>query len=258
MIRFFRHIRQKLFSIPREGQHASPVARYLLYAIGEIVLVVIGILIALQINTWNEGLKERKLEKSTLIEIKKSLELDIQNFEEQIKSQLRTAHLSTTLLNHIKSGEPYTNDLDGLWERVVRYFFVDFNTSAFSLLESRGIDIIKNEMLRKKIVDHYNLDQTKMKRSSEVSEHLSNENLVYFFDRVYPEITPDFEETFDYKNEKWAPKDYELLVSDPSLVPKISHNIKVRYRFSQLLKEFIEKEKILVKEIENELQNEFQ
>jgi len=228
-------------------------SKYFLYAIGEIILVVIGILIALQINTWNEERKGRMLEKSTLIEIKKSLELDIQQFEDQIKSQVKTAHLTTTLLNHIKTKKPYNNELDGLWERVVRYFFVDFNTSAFKLLESRGIDIINNEVLRKKIVDHYNLEQVKMKRSSEVSEHLSNENLIYFFDHVYPDITPDFEETFDYKNEKWVPQDYESLLNDSSLVPKISHNIKVRYRFSQLLREFVEKQKILVKEIKTEL-----
>jgi len=52
MIKFFRRIRQRLLS-------ENKLSKYLLYAIGEIVLVVIGILIALQINNWNE---ERKLE----------------------------------------------------------------------------------------------------------------------------------------------------------------------------------------------------
>ena len=51
MIKFFRHIRQSMI---RENR----ASRYLLYAIGEIILVVIGILIALQINKWNENKKE--------------------------------------------------------------------------------------------------------------------------------------------------------------------------------------------------------
>lgn len=51
MIKFFRKIRQKLLS-------ENKFSRYLIYAIGEIVLVVIGILIALQINNWNEERKE--------------------------------------------------------------------------------------------------------------------------------------------------------------------------------------------------------
>mgnify|MGYP000731225644 CR=1 FL=1 len=51
MIKFFRKIRYNLMSENRTG-------RYLKYAIGEIILVVIGILIALQINNWNEHKKE--------------------------------------------------------------------------------------------------------------------------------------------------------------------------------------------------------
>ena len=66
MIKFFRHIRQKLLSEDR-------FSKYLLYAIGEIVLVVIGILIALQINNWNENRINNKLELQYL----KRLEKDI-------------------------------------------------------------------------------------------------------------------------------------------------------------------------------------
>jgi len=52
MIKFFRKIRYDLMEKNKTG-------KYLKYAIGEIILVVIGILVALQINTWNEEKKER-------------------------------------------------------------------------------------------------------------------------------------------------------------------------------------------------------
>ncbi len=55
MIKFFRKIRQKLIS-------ENKFSKYLIYAIGEIILVVIGILIALSINNWNENIKNNKLE----------------------------------------------------------------------------------------------------------------------------------------------------------------------------------------------------
>ena len=54
MIPFFRKIRKKMADDNRPLKPAWPAGRYMRYAIGEIVLVVIGILIALQINTWNE------------------------------------------------------------------------------------------------------------------------------------------------------------------------------------------------------------
>ncbi|MEW4925770.1 DUF6090 family protein [Algibacter sp. 2305UL17-15] len=59
MIKFFRKIRQKLLSENR-------FRKYLLYAVGEIVLVVIGILIALQINNWNQNKVTRKKEISII------------------------------------------------------------------------------------------------------------------------------------------------------------------------------------------------
>ena len=54
MIKFFRKIRYNLMETGKTGKPAFAAGRYFKYAIGEIVLVVIGILIALQINNWNE------------------------------------------------------------------------------------------------------------------------------------------------------------------------------------------------------------
>ncbi len=77
MIKFFRNIRKKLIS---ENQSVIRNTNYLKYALGEIVLVVIGILIALQINNWNQerltqiGVEQRLNELSAVIkEDKKDL-----------------------------------------------------------------------------------------------------------------------------------------------------------------------------------------
>ena len=64
MIQFFRKIRERLLN-------ENKFSKYLLYAIGEIVLVVIGILIALQVNDWNEGQKERRVELKALSDLKR-------------------------------------------------------------------------------------------------------------------------------------------------------------------------------------------
>ena len=75
MIKFFRKIRQNLLS---EGK----TAKYLKYAIGEIVLVVIGILIALQINNWNENRKARMQEQILLGQLKSEFQSNLEQLEE--------------------------------------------------------------------------------------------------------------------------------------------------------------------------------
>ena len=66
MIKFFRKIRQQLLA-------KNKVSSYLLYAVGEIVLVVIGILIALSINNWQQENQNKKLEKRYLEDLRVNL-----------------------------------------------------------------------------------------------------------------------------------------------------------------------------------------
>ncbi len=74
MISFFRKLRQKLFTENR-------FSKYLLYAVGEILLVVIGILIALQVNNWNEERKQRQVERKYFYNLKNDLYTDIERLE---------------------------------------------------------------------------------------------------------------------------------------------------------------------------------
>ena len=92
MIKFFRKIRQKLLTDPTAEQagnkSTSPAGRfskYLIYAIGEIILVVIGIFIALSINDWNDGRKNDKLMGNYIESSKKDLAADKVYFITQIE-----------------------------------------------------------------------------------------------------------------------------------------------------------------------------
>ena len=76
MIRFFRIIRQQLLTQNR-------FSKYMIYAIGEIILVVIGILLALKVNNWNEKQNNLKYEQSILQELKKEFENNLAQLEEK-------------------------------------------------------------------------------------------------------------------------------------------------------------------------------
>ena len=88
MIKFFRKIRYNLMEQNKTG-------KYLKYAIGEIILVVIGILIALQINNWNEQRKDRKLENELLIQLQSEFESNLIQLDDKIA--LRDKMLSSSL-----------------------------------------------------------------------------------------------------------------------------------------------------------------
>ena len=81
------------------------------YAIGEIFLVVIGILIALQINNWNETKKTLKKETILLVELKSNLETNLMRLGQDIKIQNRGAWCIDYLIDHFENRRPFNDSI---------------------------------------------------------------------------------------------------------------------------------------------------
>jgi hypothetical protein len=139
MIKFFRHIRQNLLSEGKTGKPALPAGRYLKYAIGEIVLVVIGILIALQINNWNENQKLKSRTQDYYTQLLDDLNNDIISTQSIIKE----------FSNHQKEYNNYISSYDkkGLtpikaYEQISKlaliYSPLTFNTNTIESLQGSG------------------------------------------------------------------------------------------------------------------------
>jgi hypothetical protein len=173
MIKFFRKIRQNLFSEGKTGM-------YLKYAVGEIILVVIGILIALGINNLNENRKNNDLESLYIQELTTDLIKDsiiIDGMLNQSNKQLRAKFLLQKYLteqtdivfidssfnsypDYLKS-EKY--DLDSLayyyqiqWIAKSRYPFIPITTTIDEMKSTGKIGIIQNLDLRRSIIETYN------------------------------------------------------------------------------------------------------
>jgi hypothetical protein len=100
MIKFFRKIRYDLMEKNKTGKPAFVAGRYLKYAIGEIILVVIGILIALQINTWNEEHKESRREQVVLKQLLKDFEANDSIINKGFKEYDELIGNTKTILRH--------------------------------------------------------------------------------------------------------------------------------------------------------------
>ena len=167
MIKFFRKIRQKLIAENR-------VTKYLLYAIGEIVLVMIGILLALQVNNWNENRKAEEKELKLLTELKDDLietKIDLLTDIEKIPSILETTNslYKAILGHHLSDTDPYKLPLGYLW----RYPKLYPKLSALEAIQSEGISIISNDKLRKGITDFYQLHLNRIAWAEEQVEELN-------------------------------------------------------------------------------------
>ena len=147
MIKFFRKIRQNLLSEGKTG-------KYLKYAIGEIVLVVIGILIALQINNWNNQRLASNQMNAFLHGIIKDLKSDVSNFERRIKFFTSLEQEKENILK-LHSFESINTDSLFLAVRPRLSNYV-LNTTTYSKIKSSGItQISKNDSLSDRIYNYY-------------------------------------------------------------------------------------------------------
>ncbi|MFL2585351.1 MAG: DUF6090 family protein [Parvicellaceae bacterium] len=150
MINLFRKIRKKLLS-------DNKIGNYLIYAFGEIFLVVIGILIALQINNWSEVKKREKLEMSLLKEMKTNLMADIADMQINIGYAERGIKSANIILHSFEKNIPYNDSLNKHYGKVpmVPRFLISEN--AYNSINNEGIRIIKNDSLRNAITHHYEI-----------------------------------------------------------------------------------------------------
>jgi hypothetical protein len=148
MIIFFRKLRQQLLAKNNTG-------KYLKYAIGEIVLVVIGILIALQINNWNEYQKDRNSEQLILTEIRDNLKYDLDDFESNIATLQNKNISSRALLEALEMDIPFHDSLGYYFSYLNAYPHFTCKKNGYGLLQSKGLDLIINNHLRNNITDLY-------------------------------------------------------------------------------------------------------
>jgi hypothetical protein len=148
MIKFFRKIRQKLLT-------ENKFSKYLIYAIGEIILVVIGILIALQININSENHKKQQFEITILENIKEDIladkldcELNLQYIKVEITNEQR---LLDFLLNESLQPSDNISYVDALGIDLI----TAFHNASFINLQNNDIGLITNNNLYKEITRFY-------------------------------------------------------------------------------------------------------
>ena len=184
MAKFFRKIRLNLLSEGKTG-------KYLKYAVGEIILVVIGILIALQINNWNIAQQTHAKEQAYLMEIKSNLQQDslrletVLNFNDN--KQIIVEEMLQIFVDTLSNKERFRifnkNANDFTYYEVFDPVRIAFN----NMLSAESIGLIEDSKLRKTLSEYYNFDYLNgvQNRIAVINRRVVDESYPKFFSKEF-------------------------------------------------------------------------
>jgi len=268
MITIFRKIRQKMIAENR-------VSRYMLYAIGEIILVVIGILIALQVNNWNEERKEQKRLKQYAKSLVEDLKSDISMLNVSLQ-QAQMKHKVIDSLRIIMYNTP-VQELSNLDLYIIMHDIIyrpyKWNRSTLNELKnSGGLGYITNENIQKKLVayesfsyhldEDFEFDKTNSQKAEDAMASILDLNSPYLYalskmdDDVETEDLNEYFEMEEYRKAK--ENDLPLLTYDEQEIKKMM-NIYILIQDNYEIRAFNEMPEIIsnAHELIGLLQNEY-
>jgi hypothetical protein len=161
MIRIFRNIER----VKEEEERAG---NFWTFVIGEFFLVFLGILIALQVDNWNQNRKERKMERVLLSEMLSDLNGDLEDIEANTSTMERYKNANQVVLDFLDSNLPWHDSLGYYFAQLFGGTLFDINTSAYESLNSIGIDLIQNDKLRQQITALYSVRYNHVAANQEI------------------------------------------------------------------------------------------
>jgi len=260
MIKFFRRIRQNLIS---EGK----MGKYLKYAIGEIVLVVVGILIALQINNWNERRKAKIVENNFFEDVIQDMEKDLDRLEYYELFHTKRAEYLDTLLTYLRNPQK-TMGIDKFQQYVEPLYYSATPTSYSTSFESAKASGTFKDMEAKNLIKElsqyyidfaqiesdfasitryvedkfepimYNFPEGKMNQNTG-NLVINEENTQAFYKKI-ASIKDNRDMTIDYKLILRTPRMENYLIGDMGRTSNVIGRIKARQEKLKALMQKIE------------------
>mgnify|MGYP001208780933 CR=1 FL=1 len=238
MIKLFRKIRYDLMEKNKSGQ-------YFKYAIGEIFLVVIGILIALSINNWNEVSKLKVKEVILLTEMQENLKQDLYVLNEILKDNKERTRSNEVVRQSLENKLPFSDSLKYHFGNIFANFQFTENTAAWENLKSIGLDLISNDSLRNSLSHLYSV---KYKYLENVEKGADDG---YQWDQLYPQILKHI--NIDMLWVSGTPNNYEELIYDREFLEVIKLNIFMRNFMQNQYNEVQKNVTIVKKQVNNHI-----
>lgn len=144
-MKFFKKTRQLLLK-------DSKIRKYLTYAVGEIVLVVVGILIALQIDGWKAQQEVNQHEYNILQNLHRDLSATKEELESDVKANKISKSNLEIALNHLNKNTVYTSAMDTLFPAIANWESPLPTFATYEIFKTEGIRIIKNKKIKEGVI----------------------------------------------------------------------------------------------------------
>jgi hypothetical protein len=202
----FKNIRRKFF---KEGNYLQ----YARYALGEILLIVGGILLALYLNNLNEKKNLRQDQVKVLNEIISNLNGSIQAFERTIQTEKNYLLFNKKILEHLEKKLPYDPSLDMAFGTYFWTISTNPVTGAYDHLKEKGMDLIESDSLRQSISFLFESEFTILKEENEFWSNSFQQNISYpYHVQNFRKYFPEDQKSENYEFAK--PNNYSELLED--------------------------------------------
>lgn len=194
--------------------------KYLAYSFGEIILITLGIMLALQVNNWNENRKQKQLEYKLLSELKENLKLDLVDIGINISANSRMVTAHRVILKQLDEGLPYQDSLDKYYANLLWHTNFLSHISAYENLKSLGFTLISNDSLRIMVSSLYS---AKYKYITDFEQNYADK---FQLEQFYPAVNQRIR-VVAFRRQAY-PFDPEALIRDNVFIEMLRTNLTFR------------------------------
>ena len=200
------------------------------YAIGEVVLIVVGVTIALAGTSWYEGRQERRDEILVLQQLRQTLSADLQEINMTWEMTRQRERKIMALLDHLESDRPYAAELAKNFQSLFGWRIVRIKTAPFEALKIRGYSLISNAILREKLISFYEDHYAKLEYNSNLDRDYAIEKIQPYFLKNFV-VNVSATDDVDGGSQVWVPKDYDKIKAELYIANLGRHRADILRRF---------------------------
>ncbi len=193
------------------------------YALGEVLLIIVGVTIALAGTAWYDQRQERQEELLALRQLRETLADDLESiryYQQEIDRIDRDIYL---LIDHLQSDRPYTAALDEWFGSLGSWRSVNVRTGPFESLKSNGFELISNPAIRARLIAFYEDTHPSLSRNEDIDRD-------FVRDKVWSYFFVNFSRPNDEQG-YWQPLDYEAVRSEPYVLNLCKWRVSSHERF---------------------------